>query len=141
MQVFIIGSIYDTIEILDKKRFNKQIIECKQILKAINGEKAWKNHPVTKEYEKYVNWLSLYLGTFELYNIGDKDKAKILSDKADKIKPPFHTIDFFNQMKRRLYTKDNIFYSQWSFLGESEINWYYVDNQWKFYKNGKLIKN
>ena len=35
MQVFIIGSLLDTAMCLDKKRLNKQIIECQQILKAI----------------------------------------------------------------------------------------------------------
>ena len=31
---------------LDNKRLNKQIVECKQILMALNGEtQAWKNHP------------------------------------------------------------------------------------------------
>lgn len=29
MQVFIIGSPYETAKVLDKKRLNKQIIECK----------------------------------------------------------------------------------------------------------------
>ena len=38
MQVFIIGTPFETAKSLDKKRLNKQIIECKQILKAIDGE-------------------------------------------------------------------------------------------------------
>lgn len=42
-------------------------------------------------------------------------------------------------MKRRLYTKDKLFYKQWEDLGESDINWYFVDNEWKYYKNGKKI--
>ena len=32
MQVFIIGTPFETAESLDKKRLNKKIIECKQIL-------------------------------------------------------------------------------------------------------------
>ncbi len=44
-------------------------------------------------------------------------------------------------MKRRLYTKDNNYYSQWKDLGESDVNFYYVDGNWLHYKNGKLIKN
>ena len=55
-------------------------------------------------------------------------------------KPPFLTDDYFTQMKKRLYTKDNQHYAQWAELGESEINWYFVDNEWRYYKNGKQIK-
>ena len=54
MQVFIIGSAIETAMCLDKKRLNKQIIECRQILKTINGEsKAWMNHPCTIQYKKH----------------------------------------------------------------------------------------
>ena len=58
-------------------------------------------------------------------------------------RPNFHTKDYFNQMKRRLYTKDKSFYNQWNYLGESNINWYYDNNENKFiyYENGKRIKN
>lgn len=38
MQIFIVGSILETAKALDKRRLNKQIIECKQILAAIDGE-------------------------------------------------------------------------------------------------------
>lgn len=41
MQVFIIGSPLSTARALDKRRLNKQIIECEQILSALNGAKAW----------------------------------------------------------------------------------------------------
>ena len=53
MNVFVIGSPIETAKCLDPRRLNKQIIECKQILKAIDGEtKAWANHPATKMYMK-----------------------------------------------------------------------------------------
>ena len=54
-------------------------------------------------------------------------------------RPEFHTDEYFKQMKRRLYTKDNNHYSQYKDLGESDINWYYVNNEWLYYKNGKRI--
>jgi hypothetical protein len=38
MQVFIIGTPLETAKVLDNKRLNKQIIECGQILDAINGK-------------------------------------------------------------------------------------------------------
>ena len=65
--------------------------------------------------------------------------ANIYSINADKIRPPFHTEAYFNQMKCRLYTKDNEHYKQWSHLGESDVNWYYVDGEWRHYQNGKRI--
>ena len=37
MQIFIVGSPIETADTLDKRRLNKQIIECRQILAAING--------------------------------------------------------------------------------------------------------
>lgn len=47
MQIFITGSPLETAEALDARRLNKQIIECRQILAAIDGtSKAWSNHPV-----------------------------------------------------------------------------------------------
>ena len=55
--------------------------------------------------------------------------------------PKFHTEAYFNQMKRRLYTKDKAFYEGFKHLGESFINWYYVDGEWLYYKDGKKVKN
>jgi hypothetical protein len=37
MQVFIVGSPLETAKALDNRRLNKQIIECQQILDALNG--------------------------------------------------------------------------------------------------------
>ena len=141
MNVFIIGSAFDTALILDKKRLNKQIVECGQILKAIIGEtKAWANHPCTIQYKAHKEWLYDYMLCLELYRLGDFNLSQYYSLECEKKKPSFHTEAFFNQMKRRLYTKNNDYYKQWSHLGESEVNWYYPNGVWKYYKNGKEIK-
>ena len=144
MNVFIVGSPLETAMCLDPRRLNKQIIECKQILKAIDGEtKAWLNHPSVKQYTKdiYCAWLRTYLFCLEYYKTGKYDVAKVLSDYADVIRPDWHTTRYLTQMKRRLYTKNNNYYSQWKHLGESDINMYYVENEWRYYRNGKQIKN
>ena len=53
MQIFVpFVNTVDTAKILEQRRLNKQIIECQQVLKAIDqrkkGEKsAWMNYPVT----------------------------------------------------------------------------------------------
>ena len=140
MNVFIIGTPLETAKALDKKRLNKQIIECGQILKAIAGEStAWKNHPATKMYKYHQEWLKLYMHCLNAYRLNNINAAEHLSNYADTMRPEFHTQEYFDQMKRRLYTKNNEHYKQWESLGETDINWYYVDGIWKFYKNGKVI--
>lgn len=46
MQIFLpYKDIYKTAEALDKRRLNKQILECRQILNALYGKsKGWANH-------------------------------------------------------------------------------------------------
>ena len=142
MQVFIIGSALETAKILDKKRLNKQIIECQQILKAINGEtKAWANHPCTIQYKNNKVWLINYLNTLVHYRryitLNDTfyfNAAYICDCCASKLVPQFHTQAYFDNMKKRLYTKDHSHYKQFEYLGESYENWYWVDNKWKIYK-------
>lgn len=134
MQIFIIGTPLETAKVLDKRRLNKQIIECRQILNAINGAKAWRNHPVVLQYRDYVDWLKLYTNVLEEYRNGSYIVAEMIDSAM--IPPPFHDEEFFNQMKRRLYTKDNTHYKQWEHLGETQENWYYVDGVMRKYVNG-----
>lgn len=137
----------------DKKRFNKQIIECQQILDAIDGKKAWNNHPCTKMYKEHREWLMNYAlclqeyRNYERYYRTDyyssarsKGKAVLYSIKADKMRPPFLTEEFCNQHKRRLFTKAPDLYPKFAEFGTSEINWYYVDGELLKYKDGKRIK-
>ena len=143
MQVFIVGTPYETAEVLDSKRLNKQIIENKQIMDAILGTgKGWFNHPVVKSYKNHFQWLYHYNLCLFWYNRGDKPMAKKMSEQAMAFKPNFHTQEYFNQMKRRLYSKNNQYYSQYSYLGESDCNWYWSDyeNQFIKYINGKRIE-
>ena len=135
MQVFIIGTPIQTAIYLDKKRLNKQIIECQQILDAITGKtKAWVNHPCTIQYREFVQWLYLYKQCLKYYRNGCIKYAEFASIKANEIKPSFHTSEYFDNMKRRLYTKNHEHYKQWENLGESYENWYWVDNKWKIYQ-------
>lgn len=140
MQIFIIGSAIETAKCLDKKRLNKQIIECRQILKAINREtKAWVNHPCTIQYRTHKEWLIAYMHCLEAFYNKDIHKARIWNLYALDNTPNFHTQGYFENMKRRLYTKNPEHYIQWSHLGNSDENWYFVNNEWKKYINGKLI--
>ena len=142
MQVFIVGSIYDTVVVLDRKRKHKQWVEIQQIIDAIDGKKAWKNHPCTIQYKEYKYWLILYRTVIEFINMDMHSSAKNISQKAENFKPEWHCEEYFNQMKRRLYTKDNNHYKQWADLGESEENWYWSQSENKFIKyiNGKRVE-
>lgn len=141
MQVFIIGSPYETAMCLDKKRLNKQIVECKQMLRALEGlSKGWRNHPCTIQYDKHRYWLWVYMLCLASYRDEQYFNSILLSEVCESYKPEFHTEEYFEQMKRRLYTKDKEHYSYWLELGESNENWYWVDNQWKKYVNGKIVK-
>ena len=66
MQVFVpFQDPFECAKALDSRRFNKQILECKQILKAIRGEStAWANHPCVLMYKKHADWLQMYLNAF-----------------------------------------------------------------------------
>jgi hypothetical protein len=143
MQVFIIGSPWDTFNSLDKRRLRKQLIECRQILSIYNGQsKAWKNHPIVRAYQPYQKWLTVYTWMLEEF-LQEKSDFLMLMHYNNWLKenaPKFHTEAYFNQMKRRLFTKDKTFYEGFKHLGESFINWYYVDGEWLYYKDGKRVK-
>lgn len=141
MQVFIVGSPMETGKVLDRLRLNKQIIECNQILAALDGAKAWRNHPCILQYREHKDWLIHYTNCLNCIAKGMWGDAEIHSELADRIRPSFHTEEYFTQMKRRLYTKNNSHYRQWEDLGTTEVNWYFVDGEWRFYRNGKRLKS
>ena len=152
MQVFIIGSPLETAMSLSTRHLNNQVNEAKVILDALNGKKAWSKHPCTLQYKEHQEWLKLYLLCLKDYQrscksgMTEKEKyiyflaARLFNRKSFETTPQFHTQEYFDQMKRRLYTKDNDHYKQWSNLGESENNWYFVENEWRIYKNGKRLQ-
>ena len=154
MQVFVpYPSPYECAGTLDDRRLNKQILECRQILKAIRGESsAWANHPCVKMYRDHEQWLTHYMHCLELrqsykkLSDNDFDEAmmdyflqKEVDELASEITPPFLTAEFCAQHRRRLYTKSPKLYMQWADLGTSDENWYFVDGELLKYKNGKRI--
>lgn len=138
MQVFIVGSPLETAMALDPKRLNRQIQETKVILAALNGAKAWSNHPCVLQYRGYVTWLRSYCCLLKNYKNGKPTKNYELI--CALLTPYFHTTEYFDQMKRRLYTKDPEHYKQWADLGKSQENWYFVDGVWRKYVNGKRVE-
>lgn len=142
MQVFIVGTPLETAMVLDKRRLHKQIIEARQIIEALNGAKAWSNHPCVLQYrgETEQMWIRNYLDCLWFYHNGQKKLAEIESRYAELARPDWHCDEYFDQMKRRLYTKAPEHYKQWAHLGTSEENWYFVDGEWRKYVNGKRIE-
>lgn len=144
MQVFITATPLETAQALDKLRLNKQIIECGQILDALNGAKAWSNHPCVLQYKGHETWLRRYKRVLEEVKSGCREgvKCKYHDFRARETTPPFHTQEYFDQMKRRLYTKNSEHYKQWAHLGRSDENWYWSPTENKFIKyiNGKRIE-
>jgi hypothetical protein len=122
---------------LDPKRLRKQIIECRQILDALNGKTAWSNHPCVLQYRGYEKWLKGYLRVLECHRRGNTRLAAFFDVETERVRPDWHNEAFYTQHKRRLYTKDKEHYKQWADLGTSDYNLYYVDDEWRKYVNGK----
>lgn len=141
MQVFIIDNPLYTARVLDSRRFHAQIREAKIVIKWCsmikNGDSRWVNQPLVQMYINNLEWLQAYINVFEAIKENDIHKANMWNLYANDLKPTFHTEDYFEQMKRRLYTKDPELYANWWYLGVSYDNWYYVNDQWRFYKQNK----
>lgn len=136
----------------DQKRYNKAIIELKQIIAAIEGAKAWRNHPVCLMYKEHKKWLELYLSCFECYRNYKKSKEetheKEMWGKETELRNTeamFYSPDFLKNQelldarKRRLYSKSPNLYPQFASYGTSEENWYCVSGHIVKYVNGKRV--
>lgn len=147
MQVFIIGTPLETAMALSKRHLNNQINEANIILDALNGAKAWSNHPCVLQYKGHENWLFFYMRCLQLYSAyvryggdGDKHDMQVYDHTCKLCTPDWHTQEYYDQMKRRLYAKDPEHYKQWADLGKSEENHYFVDGSWRKYVNGERIE-
>ena len=140
MQVFIpYPSPIEVARCLDKRRLNKQIIECHQIISAASGKAtAWASHPVVKMYKNNLEWLQLYTDVLEYYRDGREDIAIHLSKQADRGRSSWMTKALCNSHKRRLAEKDpNFYYKFFKEYGISIVNYYVVDNRVIGYTDGK----
>lgn len=142
MQVFVpYPSPIDVAKCLDRRRLRKQIIECNQILDAIDGTSdAWSHHPIVKMYEHYYSWLHAYTLCLMYFSDGNIDMAEYWNECADDMRPSFLDDDnFCDQHKRRLYTKAPELYPQFAAFGKSKENWYYIDGNVVRYIDGKKL--
>lgn len=156
MQVFVpYKNVIDIAKAMwaDQRRYNKAIIELKQIIAAIEGAKAWRNHPVCLMYKEHEEWLDCYLRVFEAYRFYMRaeqytfgksawaNEIDFYNNKANQLTPHFIDESMQIQHRKRLYSKSPDKYPQFAEYGTSEINWYVVDGEIVKYINGKRIKD
>lgn len=143
MQVFIpYKSPLKVAKCLDPKRLNKQIIECQQILNAINGvSNAWFNHPIVKMYSSKNDkeWLKIYMLCLKAYQEDNVHNAEGFDLLSYTYTPKWMTKELCDQHKKRLYTKAPDLYKNFEKFGITEENWYVIDGEIVKYINGQKI--
>ena len=91
MTIFIIGSVFETAEKLDVKRFNKQILECQWIMNMQSGITKPSNHPAYLMYKDHIEWVKLYQETLKAYKNKDiKFKYKYEKSRSKEYKDIFN---------------------------------------------------
>lgn len=102
---------------LDNKRLGKQRVEVLQILKALSGQGAWKNHPAVKMWRSCEGSLVEYgiviCETWIAKGFKDTCLAKIKQFSCDTKKPSWLGSDKFHASHRsNLLRKDSAHYGQ-----------------------------
>ena len=140
MQIFLISEKpIDTAMALDPKRLNKQILECDWIINGWKNQTKSTNHPIAKMYKDHLEWVELYKNCLKSWRENRPTEAAKYSVLAERLTPNFLCQDYYDNFKRRLYTKDQKFYKQFEEYGTTYENWYYLDGVWKIYVNGKCV--
>jgi hypothetical protein len=91
MTIFIIGSVEDTADELDYRRFNKQILECQWIIDMAEGRTKPSNHPAYLMYKDHIEWVKLYRDAFIAYrenfqyDIVAKDSVQLTAPNVGQV--------------------------------------------------------
>ena len=123
----------ESLDALDNKRLNKQILECYQILKVLSKQSpsnAWRNHPAVLMWEGAENELWRYAMTAvkladmrgiktenNLANLKALAKTSVLSwgdNDPAWVKSPIVIKRVNATHKANLYRKDPIFYAEFA---------------------------
>jgi Pyrimidine dimer DNA glycosylase len=117
-----IASFKHSAECLDYKRLNKQILECDQILAAIEKDKSgftgkigWINHPATRMWRGYENALKIYRNTCLKAWIGrgyNSTREFLKVEQSELLPIWFGRPDFHASHRSNLLRKDREYYSQ-----------------------------
>lgn len=142
MTFFLTGTCADTADDLDFTTLNIQIKNCDSLIAMIEDPSKWVNHPCNFMYKDYIEWVEVYRDCLDAYKNKDYGLCLSLSYKAETIKPEFICTELYNHCKQLLYTKDPKYYYFWSHLGQTFVNYYYIDgNWWKYENDTKEIDN
>lgn len=131
MQTFLPYKSYvRSAECLDLRRLGKQIMEARQILKALHDPNyGWQNHPAVKMWRGYEQQLYYYAACManEWNHRRGKDHGAWINTVedakgynftgVDTVRPPWVTKEFCRAHRSNLYRKDPVHYSQFAKYG------------------------
>lgn len=152
MQTFLpYNSFSSSMQVLDNKRLNKQILEAIEILNIthLNKESKWKNHPAVLMWKGYPEFLALYicLACQEWWSRGYTSHKESF-ELVKNIEKPIHTKElvpiwlgdelFHSSHRSNLLLKDEFYLQyEWKELNEPYIP--YVWPTWYSNFNKKII--
>lgn len=96
MNIYIFGSPYTTARLLSKEERLKQLNETHRVMQAINNGDF--SDPLVAQYKDHMQWIKYYrlcLISYRDNNPTGQNLAFMYSEKADKIRPVFHDLDYF----------------------------------------------
>jgi hypothetical protein len=126
----------ETAKVLDYRRLNKQILECDQILKALEkkrsgfqGKIGWINHPATRMWEGYEDCLEVYRDVMlkEWISRGYNSTRKFISKMHYFLKHPlwFRDDRVFASHRSNLLRKDPIHYGKFGWTEPNNLEYYW----------------
>lgn len=96
MNIYVFGSPYNTARLLSKEERMKQICAAQRVMSAINNGDF--SDPRVAQYKGHIQWLKYYrlcLSSYRHDHTTAQEIAFMYSDKADKIRPIFHTSEYY----------------------------------------------
>ena len=139
MQTFVpLGDVRGCACVLDNRRLNKQITECKQIARVLRGESVgWRNHPATRMWGGceqflayyamccYIEWITRWVigrrGGKHTHAAGDWFRQEY--DFEEGIRPEWWGGVIHASHRAALLFKDNEWYQQWGWKEEPKLNY------------------
>lgn len=131
MNIILLGSPFQTAQVLTKEELEQQIRDAKKCLKMIISNDL--SHPCVRMHYPHTKWLSYYtycMSTYQKGNNVSNKVSKIYSDYAMMCKPEWHTPWYEDHWRSRLFNPEQF-----------DI---YLDpdtGEWVAYRNGKHIDN
>ena len=136
MQIFLpYVEPFSVAKVLDLRRLRKQILECDWLIGGVKNNTRAIYHPITQMYKGNLDFIEHYRDCLKLYLQGSplslSESYKALDCTPDFLKDADW---YFDNFKKRLYTKDPVYYAGFSRWGQSYSNYYYVGGVWKEYQ-------